>query len=598
MKARILVSHSQGKMLLLAFHKSCSCLSEVTEEDFLTLAESLRPWTEQAMKIEVAPWIKEYVTDMDNLYTELTVEHFQVNLPNTIHQTVKDYREIFEERGQSESSPSVQKNLYQARVTPSSGGSRISRTGAVPTPKGGSVQKKLCQPQVTRSSGGSRISRTGTVPTPKGGRKPTIPKNYTKIKKNEPIRKEVRPRTTLLNPYQFPFPQKVFAKGDPGIGKTTLAKKIAWDWAKRSFTRFSLVFLVFLKLVNPGDAIENVIIQQMPPLEGMGISPCKILQILNKFGPRCLLILDGLDEHASGQNLDVMKIIEGKKLLYCNTFLTSRPHSVSGIKKYFNSRVRINGFTRKQAELFARKILDNEKQVQSVLNYNPAGYRQDISLYNCPILLSFMCLLVRYDDIDLASESINSGEIYVRMVRCLYKKFLIRQKQEFDDSDFVTVLGKIGKLALNTLRTGKPLLKRSEVIKQVGVDAFDYGLLIGHEDFRLISDETADIFVTFPHRSIQEFLGALYFILCLIEGVSVQSLLGDDPDNSLFLQNPLFFYFANWVIYGSEDYFPTIQQKRGKAAAALKLYILHHGSGSAGSARCNRTFPISKHRQG
>ena len=367
---------------------------------------------------------------------------------------------------------------------------------------------------------------------------------------------------------------KVVAQGDPGMGKTTLVKKIAWDWATGSFTRFSIVFLVFLKLVSPGDAIENVIIQQMPRLEGMGVTPGKILQILSRFGSKCLLILDGLDEHALGRNLDVMKIIEGRKLLYCNIFLTSRPHSVSEIKKHFNTQVIVNGFTRKQAELFAGKILKNDKQVQNVLNYNPAGDRQKIYLHNCPILLSFMCLLVRHDEIDLASETINSGEIYARMVRCLYKKFLIRHEREFDDDDFVTVIGKIGKLALNTLRTGKPLLKRSAVIDQVGADAFHYGLLIGHEDFRLIANETADIFVTFPHRSIQEFLGAFYFILCLMEDVSVQSLLGDDPEKSLFLKNPLFFYFVNWVTCSSKDYFPTIQEKCGKAVEALKLYIL------------------------
>ena len=455
----------------------------VTEEDFLSLAEALRPWTEQEIKIQVAPWIKEYVTDIDNLYTELTIEHLECNImPKYIR--VNDYRLIYED--------SFREKIYK-----------------------------------------------------KSGKKSALS-------------------------------IKVVAQGDPGMGKTTLAKKIAWDWATGSFTRFFIVFFVFLKLVSPDDTIENVIIQQMPPLEGMGVSPGKVLQILNRFGSRCLLILDGLDEHALGQNLDVTKIIEGRKLLNCNIFLTSRPHSVSGIKKHFNTQVRVNGFTCKQAELFAHKILDNEKQVQDVLFYNPAGYREDIVLHKCPILLSFMCLLVRHDDIDLSSETINSGEIYAQMVRCLYKKFLLRQDREFDDNDFVTVLRKIGKLALNTLRTGKPLLKRSEVINQVGADAFNYGLLIGHEDFRLIADETADIFVTFPHRSIQEFLGALYFILCLIEGVSVQSLLGRDPEESLFLQNPLFFYFANWVACSSKDYFPTIQQKCGMAVEVLKSYILEH----------------------
>ena len=485
----------------------------VTEEDFLTLAEALRPWTEQAMKIEVAPWIKECVTDMDNLYTELTVEELKEGTMNLTCRIIEEYKMIFEEKEQSERS---------------------------------SVQNKFYQPPATQSS----------------------------------------------------LPKKVVAKGDPGIEKTTLAKKIAWDWAKRSFLRFSLVFFVFLKLVNPGDAIENVIIQQMPPLEGMGVTSGKILKILNKFGSRCLLILDGLDEHALGKNLDVMKIIEGKKLLYCNIFLTSRPHTVSEIKKYFGTHVRVNGFTREQAKLFARKILDNEKQVQQVLNYNPAGYRQDISLHNCPILLYFMCLLVRHDEIDLSSKTINSGEIYARMVRCLYRKFLLRQGREFDDNDFVDIMRKIGQLAWKTLRTGKPLLKRSEVISQVGAQAFDYGLLIGHEDFRLIADETADIFVTFPHRSIQEFLGALYVILSLIEGVSVQSLLGDDPNSSLFFQNPLFFYFANWVVW-LQRLFSNHSTKVWQGCRGVEVvHFGSDGSGSAGSAKFIQTFPMFGYRQG
>ena len=47
-------------------------LLTVTEEEFLTLAEDIRPFTKDAMKIEVAPWIKDYVVNMDDLYTELS----------------------------------------------------------------------------------------------------------------------------------------------------------------------------------------------------------------------------------------------------------------------------------------------------------------------------------------------------------------------------------------------------------------------------------------------------------------------------------------------------------------------------------------------
>ena len=54
--------------------------------------------------------------------------------------------------------------------------------------------------------------------------------------------------------------EKILLKADPGMGKTSLGKKIGWDWAIKKFQAFSVVFFVFLKLVKPGDLLENVII--------------------------------------------------------------------------------------------------------------------------------------------------------------------------------------------------------------------------------------------------------------------------------------------------------------------------------------------------
>ena len=74
-----------------------------------------------------------------------------------------------------------------------------------------------------------------------------------------------------LNQTQKEPPKKVIMKGDPGMGKTTVAKKMSWDWVMGLFKVFTLVFFVSLKQVRPGDAIENIIIQQTPALEGLGI---------------------------------------------------------------------------------------------------------------------------------------------------------------------------------------------------------------------------------------------------------------------------------------------------------------------------------------
>ena len=107
--------------------------------------------------------------------------------------------------------------------------------------------------------------------------------------------------------------RKILMKADPGMGNTTLGKKITKDWATEVFKKFSIIFFVALKLVKPGDSIESVIVQQNPELKGLDVSQQKLKVLLNKYSNRILIILKGLDEHGLGQNEDVLKMIKDQK---------------------------------------------------------------------------------------------------------------------------------------------------------------------------------------------------------------------------------------------------------------------------------------------
>ena len=264
-----------------------------SEQELTDVAEELKTYTADAMKIDVAPWTKAYTeVDMDKLVTELTLENIE-NEPSTKQRhTIEDYKQLFEE--------------------------------------------EFCESDRQDKS------------------------------------KDVQNETSMTRKRKKG--NKVLFKGNPGMGKTTLMKKIGWDWAKGIFTTFSIVFFVFLKLVEPGEVIENIIIRQTPALEGMSVTPQKLRQIPDQFSEQCLLILDGLDEHALQQNEDVLKIIRGQKLLYCNIIVTSRPHSTKDIERYFNTIVNVEGFNRNQAEKFAAEILTDGRKVHSVLRFSPSGW--------------------------------------------------------------------------------------------------------------------------------------------------------------------------------------------------------------------------------
>ena len=444
------------------------------------MAEDLRIPMADSMKMVPAPWIPKKVVDMDELYTELTLEKNDRTLFKKEHVKLENYKELF-----AWHNPGMLKYI------------------------------------------------------------------------------DIR----YYSPHPFPM-RKILIKGGPGMGKTSLSKKIAWDWAKRLFVKVSIVFFVFLKLVKPGDFIEDAIVQQTRKLQKKQIERKRLINILEHFGHRCLLILDGYDECLLGQNEQLTDILSGLKFENCNIILTSRPHSIVDIEEYFDTIISVEGFTQSEARKFASRIVDDRKKIKAVLNFNPAGERSDRPVHNAPILLSFLCVLVREDNIDLSDKTISIGEIYFRMVQCLYKKFTIRKGIKFKKCSLVTVLMSIGKLALETLLSGKSELERSQIIEQVGEEVFEYGLLIDEDGFSLTRDMTVDILVTFPHRSLQEFLGAFYFVLTLGQKQTIGHL-----DKALleYLKNPLFSKFCLWILDESNEFFSF--SERSIAYENLNIYV-------------------------
>ena len=397
---------------------------------------------------------------------------------------------------------------------------------------------------------------------------------------NTPSGEELKPITNyralfLLDPTDI-MGKKVLVTGDPGKGKSTFVKKIAWDWSRGAFVDITLVLVVQLKLVGSDDTIESIIIQQCPPLEGLKISEKKLRNILDTFGKRCLLILDGLDEY-DGKNEDVWKIIRGQKFYHCNVLLTSRPHCIGEVEENGYTVVTVQGFTKEKSEAYADNVLGpkaNKDSVQKVSKFYDDNMLEGDTSYTCPRLLLFLGTLVSTREIDLTGKHPNLGEINTKLVGSLYRKFLTQKGiKSMDMKQFVKVLIGVGKIAFQILKSGRALLKKSDVIEAAGAEAFEYGLLIGTERYSLFPDETADISITFPYRTIQEFLGSLFFIQSLNDGVDIGTLLGtDNSEAPLVLTNPLFLYFCLWLTSGKAGQFKF--DKRTDVLDYLKTYIL------------------------
>ena len=426
--------------------------SNIAEAEFLSIAEKLKPFTKEKMKIEPFPWFPRHIIDMDKLYTELTLEKIEKVLFGENGKSLDGYKEMF--------------NCHE-------------------------------------------------------------------------------------------FLTKVLLKADPGMGKTTLGKKVTKDWATGVFQKFKIVFFVALKFVKPGDPIENVILQQNPELEGLGISKCKLKALLNRFSSKILIIFDGLDEHGLGQNEDVLKIIKNQKLLDCGIVVSSRPHSVKEIEQHFPTIITVEGFTEKEASKFVSKFFTGQKKIDpekiaQILQFKPSDSRENFPVHKCPMLLSFLCLLVEENEIDLLDRNLAIGDLYFRMVKCLYTKYTWRKGIKFEEALFHQVLISVGKLALQTLKSGNPLVPTEDIVDTAGEFAFEYGFLAGHENLKPSTDPTPGICLTYVHRSIEEFFGSFGFLQALDKGKSVEDILGSDCEKPIFMVNPLVFTFCLWLLKGSK----------------------------------------------
>ena len=435
------------------------------------------------MKIEPFPWLRDYLVDMNKLYTELTLEKIKNTILGEKFKHIENYEQIFQCDSDSDSD-------WEA------------------------------EEECSADEGSLILGR-------------------------EPVKSTLGRKRILLN-------------ADPGMGKTTLGKKIGFDRARGILKQFSVIFFIALKLVKPGEAIENIIIQQHPELEGLHVSPEKVSAMFEKFGNMCVLFLDGLDEHDLGQNEDVMKMIGNQKLLDCGIVVSCRPHSVIEVEQHFATVIRVDGFTETEATKFVSNFFTDSRKITQILQFKLSGSREDFPVHKCPILLSFLCLLVKEEEIDLSDTRLTVGDLYLRMVKCLYKKFTIRKGIQFKECAFVKVIKSVARLALQTLLSNNPLVQRSKVTDIVGNLAFDYGFFTGHENFRPSSDPTADTCVTYAHRSLEEFFGLFGFLQALDDGKSIDDILGSDCKKPIFMVNPLVLKFCLWIM--AKEYFESSKQ--------------------------------------
>ncbi|XP_068687733.1 uncharacterized protein [Montipora foliosa] len=311
------------------------------------------------------------------------------------------------------------------------------------------------------------------------------------------------------------------AEGNPGIGKTTLCLKLAYDWANESMPStspaFELVFLLKCRDLD-GDIMEAISEQLLPDDIEVKTKEGLLNFITDPVNQeRILIILDGLDELPEKSQDHVSKLLDRKILPLCYVLATTRQErGIEARKEFaFDICLQIEGFTEEDSFEYIRKHFKNidpskgERLIEETKENTLLH-----ALRNNPLNLLLLCVVYEDHEGKLPSSRTNLFQI---IVRCLLRRYCEKNSVKAceEDSDlekqFEANILVLGELAWECLLNYRHSFREDELTKLERSDdklVVRYlGLVFKEESLKRLKPNHEYFFL---HKSFQEYLAASY----------------------------------------------------------------------------------------
>ena len=346
-------------------------------------------------------------------------------------------------------------------------------------------------------------------------------------------------------------PCVILIEGAPGIGKTVLAKEIAFQWANNKLLNDKkILLLLFLRECNFKN-IKSVESLMEHVVKSSEITACLAKYLLHTEGKDLAIVFDGYDEISEGDRKGsiIADIIYRRTFAKCCLVITSRPTASADLHSMVDCRVEIVGFTEEDRLDYIQTALqgDNNK-VEELTHYLQSNPTINALCY-IPLNMTILLCLVE-DGIDKLPKT--QTNMYKQFINMTILRFIRKSNKKTTPITSIAklpsphdkVYEELAKLAYKALKIDKIIFTMAEiedVCPNLTVNSSNWnglGLLKAVRCFD--SKESCDqVTFHFLHFSIQEYLAALYI-----------SNLSDNKQIKLLKKTFWLHRFYNtWIMY-------------------------------------------------
>ena len=323
----------------------------------------------------------------------------------------------------------------------------------------------------------------------------------------------------LFKPHQkCAAPNRVILQGEPGIGKSTVCQKLAFDWSKLASNAEikdeeiskretshhylnSFKFLFYLHARDMKASLCDSIFDHILP-EDLPVSKEDFQKYIELHQRETLFIIDGFDEiNKEGKDI-VQKLVQRRLLPHCTVLLTSRPQYAMHLLRYFDSQFEVNGYSEERMDEFIKKY--SSDMAISIETFDSlkkciSNYHSMKDICRNPLNLCFLCILCEERKGVLPRTR---TEIYDEIFEMLLQKAAARLDIPMETLDWH--LKQLCELAFNGLKQNVFSFPASQFTCEDVLSSM--GFL--NKELPMSRLKNPTVYYVFTHTSFQEYLGA------------------------------------------------------------------------------------------